>query len=67
MKVYWIRHDFEKEGDSLQTKNGNISRYQTPNLLKNWFLVLLCKKGQKENNIKFVTKSVGIIIMIIFI
>ena len=57
----------KKRATRYKQKNGNISRYQIPNLLKNWLLVLVCKKGQKENNIEFVTKSVGIIIMIIFI
>ena len=35
------------------------------NLLKTWFLFLICKKGQKEDKNEFVTKSVGIIVMII--
>ena len=29
-----MRHDFEAERDSLQTKNRNISRLQTTNWLK---------------------------------
>ena len=77
-KVYWIRHDFEVEHDSQrktntkklikkkQIKKTNISRYQTANLLKPWFLILVCKKGNKENKSKFGTKSVGIIVTIIF-
>ena len=43
-----------------------MSRYHTINLLKTIFLFLDCKKGQKENKSKFVTKSVGIIVTIIF-
>ena len=35
------------------------------NLLKTWFLFLICKKGQKEDRNEFVTKSVGIIVTII--
>ena len=49
-----------------QKKNRNISRYQTTNLLKTRFLFLVGKEGQKEDKSKFVTKSVGIIVMIIF-
>ena len=47
-------------------KQKNISRYQTINLLKTRFLFWVCKKGQKEDKSKFVTKSVGIIVTIIF-
>ena len=43
-----------------------MSRYHTTNLLKTIFLFLDCKKGQNENKSKFVTKSVGIIVTIIF-
>ena len=42
------------------------SSYQTTNLLKTWFLFLVCKKRQKEDNSEFVTTSVGIIVTIIF-
>ena len=52
--------------DSLLTKNKDISRYQTTNLLKTRFLFLICKKGEKEDKSKFVTKFVGIIVTIIF-
>ena len=58
IKVYWIRYDFEVERNLLQTKNRNVSRYQTTNLLKTKFLFLVRKKGQKAN-------SVGIIVTII--
>ena len=47
-------------------KNRNISRYQTTNLLKIRFFILVCKKGQKEDKSKFETKSLGIILTIIF-
>ena len=67
IKVYWIRHRFEADHDSLWTRNRNISRYQITNLLKTWFLFLVCKKGQKKDKSKFVTKSVGIIVTTIFI
>ena len=43
----------------------NISRYQTTNMLKTWFLFLDCKKRQKEDKSQFVAKSVGIIVAII--
>ena len=43
----------------------NIYCYQTTNL-KTRFLLLVCKKVQKEDKSKFVTKSVGIIVTIIF-
>ena len=66
IKFYSIRHDFEVERDSLQTKSRNISRYQTTNLLKSWFLFWTCKKGRKEDKSKFVIKSVVIIVTIIF-
>ena len=66
IKAYWIRRGFEVESDLLQTKNRNISRYQSANLLKTWFLFLICKKGQKEDKSEFVTKSVGIVVTIIF-
>ena len=36
------------------------------NLLKTWFLFLVCRKGQKEDKSEFLTKSVGIIVTIIF-
>ena len=65
-KVSWIGHGFEVERDWLQTKNRNISRYQTANLLKTRFLFLVCKKWQKEDKSKFVTKYAGIIVTIIF-
>ena len=39
----------------------------TTNFLKIWFLFFLSKKGQKYNKMECVTKSVGIIITIIFI
>ena len=39
--------------------------YQTTNLLKTGCLLLVCKKEQKEDKCKFVTKSVGIIVRII--
>ena len=41
-------------------KNINISRYQTTNLLKTWFLFLVCRKGQREDKTEFLTKSIGI-------
>ena len=65
--VYWIRYGFEVEHDSLLTKNRNIPRYQTTNLLKTRFLFLVCKKGEKKDKSKFVTKFVGIIVIIILI
>ena len=34
--------------------------------MKTWFLFLICKKEQKESKREFVTKSVGMKIMIIF-
>ena len=40
-------------------------KHTTTNLLKTSFLLLVCKKGQKEDKSKFVTKSVGIIVTII--
>ena len=36
--------------------------YQITNLLKNWFLFLFSKKGQKDDKNKFVKKAVGIIV-----
>ena len=65
MKVC-TRHGFEVERDSLLTKNKNISHYQTTNLLKTWSLLLVFKKGQKHNKTEFVTKSVEIIVTVIF-
>ena len=67
IKVYWTRHGLEIDRDSLQTKSRNVSCYQTSNLLKTWFLFLVCKKKQKEDKSEFVTKSVEIIVTIIFI
>ena len=52
--------------DPLQTKNRKTSSYQTINLLKTRFLFVVCKKGQKKEKNKFATKSVGIIVIIIF-
>ena len=43
-----------------------MSRYQTTNLLKTWFLFLIFKKGQKEDKSGFVIKSGGIIVTITF-
>ena len=62
----WIRHGFEVERDWLQTKNRNISVYQTTNLLKTRFLFLVCKRRKKGDKSEFVTKSVEIIVTIIF-
>ena len=47
----------------------NICRYQTINLLKTWFLFLVCKKGQNENKSEVATKSVicVVVVTIIFI
>ena len=67
IKVYWIRHSFEVERDSLQTKGKIISRYQTTKLLKIWSLCLVSMKGQKRDKSEFVSKFVGIIVAIIFI
>ena len=67
INVYWIRHGVEIQRDSLQTKSRNVSCYQTTNLLKTRFLFLVCKKKQKEDKSEFVTKSVEIIVTIIFI
>ena len=64
--MYWIQHGFEVERDLLQTKNGNITRYQANNLLKTRFFFLVCKKGQEVDKSQLLTKSVGIIVMIIF-
>ena len=66
LRVYWIWYGFEVKRDSLSTKYKNISRYQTTNLQKTWFLFLVCKKGQKEDKNEFATKSVEIIVTIIF-
>ena len=46
---------------AVNKKNRNISRYQTTNLVKTWFLFLICKKEQKQDKREFVTKSVGMI------
>ena len=54
------------ERDSLSSKNRNIDRYQTTNLLKTLYLCLVCKKGQTEGKSEFGTKFVGIIVTIIF-
>ena len=43
-----------------------MSRCQTTNLLKIRFFFLVCKKGKNEDKSEFVTKSVGIIVTIIF-
>ena len=51
---------------AINKKNRNISRYQTTDLLKTWFFFLVCKEGQKEDKNEFITKSVGIVITIIF-
>ena len=51
---------------SGKVKNTNITRYQTTNLLKTRFLFLACKKIEREDKSKFVTKFVGIIVAIIF-
>ena len=66
IKFCWIRHGFEVERDWLQTKNRNISVYQTTNLLKTRFLFLVCKRRKKGDKSEFVTKSVEIIVTIIF-
>ena len=47
---------------TINKKNRNIYRYQTTNLLKTWFLFLVCKKGQKEDKRGFVTKYTGMIL-----
>ena len=47
-------------------KNRNISHYKTTNLLKTRFLFLVYKEGKKKDKSQFVTKSVGIIVIIIF-
>ena len=60
IRVYWIWHGFEEEPDSLQTKNWRISRYQTI-----WRICILRNKKKRDKS-KFVTKSVGIIVTIIF-
>ena len=54
-----------KQSSTYHKQKTNISHYQTINLLKNRFLFLICKNGQKEDKNKFVTKSVGIIIVTI--
>ena len=56
-----------KESAIRYKQKTNISRYQSTNLLKTWLLVLVCKKAQKEDKSEFATKSIGIIVMIIFI
>ena len=66
IKVYWIRHGFEVVRDSLLTKNRNISCHQTTNLLKTWFLFLVCKKRHKEDKTEFASRSVGTKVTIIF-
>ena len=66
IKIYWIQHGFEVECETTKNKNKTSCRYQTTNLLKTWLLFLVCKKGQSEDKSKFLTKSVGIIVMIIF-
>ena len=43
-----------------------ISRYQTNNLLKTWFLFLVSMKEQKRKKCEFVTKFVRIVVTIIF-
>ena len=52
--------------DLLKTKQINIYRYQTTNLLKTWFLFLLSTKGQKKkkNKPQFVVEIAGIIVTI---
>ena len=62
IKFYWICRGFAIEHDSLSAKNQNISPYQTTNLLKTWFSLLVCKKEQKEDKKEFITKSVEIIV-----
>ena len=64
IKAYWIRHGFEAW--LTIKKNRNISRYQASSLMKTWLLFLVCKKGQQERKSEFLTKSVGIIVKIIF-
>ena len=49
-----------------EQKNKIMSRYQTTNLLKTWFLFLVCKKRQKDGKKEFVTTSVEIKVTIIF-
>ena len=47
--------------------NKHISRYQSTNLLRIWFLLLVSTEGQKRNKSKFATKFSKIIVTIIFI
>ena len=51
------RHSFSKSLDLP---------LHTTNLLKTWFLFLVCKKGQKEDKSEFVTKFVGILVKVFF-
>ena len=55
-----------KQSATHYEQKRNISGNQTTNLLKTWFLFLVCKKRQKEDKSQFAAKSVGIIITIIF-
>ena len=48
IKVYRIRCGSEEEWDSIETKNINIFRYQTINMLKTSFLFLISQKEQKK-------------------
>ena len=65
IKVYWIRHAFEGECDSLQTTNKNIFRYQSANFLKALFLLFVHMKDRKKNKSQFAAAFVGIKVTII--
>ena len=67
IKVYWIRHTFGVECNSLLTKDRNISCYQTTNLLQIWFLFLVSTNRQKEDKSDFVTTFLRVVVKIIFI
>ena len=54
-----------KSSATCYKQKTNISHYQTTNLQQTRSLLLVCKKEQKEDKSEFVTKSVGIKVMII--
>ena len=67
IKVYWILgiHVLSRMRLAI-TENRNISRHQTTNLLKIWFLVLVSTKRKERNKSEYVTKFVGILITLVF-
>ena len=48
-------------------QKAKLSRYQTTNLLKTWFLFMVSMKGLKRDKSEFSTKFVKVIVAIIFI